>query len=159
MWDHRFGSQMDGGDDSIGLRVGKRGSMRRRLTKLIVQTFDIGGTRPVKLSRAAIVQHGCAKLEDLLQFAHELRGERLKTGDQEYGASERIQTFDIVLPFDGIQRPLLGLRRQPACEQRCRKKAEQGHNILRIRNREGSDRRQKVKIEGQHGCYRCHCSL
>src|SRR5437899_2481506 len=106
--------------------------MQRRFTNLLVQSFELGRARAVRLSRAALVKHSRAQLKDLRKFVYELLRKWVRVVDQQYAAAERIKTFKILLPANAVQSPALGDCREAARDQRSRQKAEQRHPILRI---------------------------
>src|SRR5438128_1151562 len=131
------------------LWIEKTRSMQGSISKLVIQTREIGRTRPVKLSRATLVQHSSAQLKNLGNFVEELFGKRLGPVDQENGAAESVQTFNILLPGGSLKRSSFGLFRKAARNQRCGQKAEQCDPVLRVSDSERADWWKEKKVEKQ----------
>ena len=115
------------------------------------EAFELGWAGPVEHFRASVVKDGCGQFEDLRKLADKLVGKKIGLVDQQNGPTERVESLQVLLAGNRIERTALGFCRKPARYQRCRQETEERNPILGIRDREGPDRREEEPVECQGG--------
>ena len=108
------------------------------------------GTRPThRLCWHAMVTTGNSNL------AGDVTGDRcgcaFTVGRQQHVAAQVEQPRHLVAPIDGFLGARTGRGRQVAGDDRHDEKRDQRHPIVRVRDREGPDRRHEEEVERQHG--------
>ena len=110
--------------------------------------MKIGGAGPVYLPRAPIIQCRRVHRKDVRQFLRQVPGKGVGFVDEQNSAAEGIEVLHVLAARDRILGPPFGLIGEAAGDEGRRQKAEQRDPILGIGDRERSDGRQEIEVEG-----------
>ncbi len=98
-----------------------------------------------------IVDRDGRKLERLRDVPRDRAVQRRAAFPQQERPAERVQALEIALASHGFDRPLSGPARQLARHDRGQQERRERDPVLRVRDRQGADRRQKEEVEAEHG--------